>query len=154
MLVYCYGPLGLSYDAALPALADAVDEIQVRRILFRGVPGQPADQPGEFSAGLNLSTVTIGRPTGQDGRAAIPIRCSAEDSSLISMVGEVTLGRLRPALCHLSMSSSISGTLANNLMFDRGLQMSVELAVEEFLNKLARSVIERAGSSTPGPVAR
>jgi len=146
MLIYCYEPLGLSYEAAVPAFLHAIDNEQVRQILSRGVPDQLADQADEIGSRRNSTTVTVGTPTGEYGRMAIPIQCSTEDSSQISMVGEVTLSRLRPVLCHLSMSSSITGMLARGLMYNRGLQMSVELAVAEFLDKLARLVIVRAGS--------
>lgn len=146
MLIYCYRPLGVSYEAAAPAFRHAIDNELVRQILLRGVPDQLAGQPGEIDGALNSGAVTIGVPTGTDGRVGIPFWYSTEDSALMSMVGEVTLSRLGVGLCHLSMSGSITGVLATGLMYHRGFQMSVELAAAEFLDKLSRSVIMRAGT--------
>jgi hypothetical protein len=146
MLIYCYEPLGLSFDAALPAFLRAIDDGQVHSVLFGGGPDQPADLMGEIGCPLNAGVVSLGPPTEESGRVAIPIRCSTEDPSLISMVGEISLSRLRPVLCHLSLSSSITGRLATGLMYNRNFQMAVELAVAEFLDQLARAVMGLAPS--------
>jgi hypothetical protein len=140
MLIYCYEPLGLPFDAALPAFLRAVDDEQVHRTLFRGEPDRPAILPGEIGGHLNLGELNLGPPTEEDGRVAVPIQCSTEDPSLIAMVGEITLSRLGPALCHLSLNSSLTGRLAAGFMYNRNFQMAAELAVAEFLGKLARAV--------------
>lgn len=146
MLIYCYEPLGRSFDAAVPALLRAVDNEQVRQALFGGEPDQPARPLGEIGGRLNLGAFIIGAISEEEDRIAMPIQFSTKDPSLISMVGEVTLSRLRPALCHLSLNSSITGRMATGLMYNRTFQMAVELTAAEFLSKLARAVLVFAPS--------
>jgi hypothetical protein len=141
MLIYCYEPLALPFDAAVPAFLRAFDDEQVQKSFLEGEPVQLAKLLGEIGGHLHVGVVNVGPPTKGSGWVAIRFHCSTEDPSLIAMVGEVTLSRLRPALCHLSLNSSITGRLATSLMYNRSFQMTVELAVAEFLDRLARAVL-------------
>jgi hypothetical protein len=146
MLIYCYEPVELSYEAAVPAFLRAVDE-QEPQSPFRAGPEQLVNHFLQLGNKLSLGAVT-GKPTEESGRVAIPVNWSTEDPSAISMTGEVTLSRLRPGLCHLSLNSFITGRLAAGLMYNRSFQMSMELAVDEFLNQLAGAVLVFAKSDT------
>jgi hypothetical protein len=141
MLIYCYEPVGLSFEAAAPAVLRAIESEQVRQTLARVDPEKLMNRFGKSPGKLGLGAVRIGEPTAETGRVAIPIQWPTEDPSAISMTGEVTLSRLLPALCHLSMNSSLTGRLATGLMYNRSFQMSVELAAAEFLDRLAGSVL-------------
>ena len=146
MLIYCFEPVGLSYEDAMPAFLRAIDNEQLRQTLFSGDQDQLRNPLGEIGSELTIGAVRVGNPTEEAGRVVIPIQCSTKDLSLISMVGEVTLSRLRPTLCHLSLTSSITGRLATGMMYNREFQMAVELAVAGFLDNLARAVIVLAPS--------
>jgi hypothetical protein len=142
MLIYCFEPVGLPFEAAVPAFVHTVASEQVPLTLL-GCAEKPAldDLGAATSSRLEIGAVSHGVPVEQSGRVAIPIHCSTEDPSLMAVAGEITLTRLSPTLCHLSLSSSITGRLGAGLMYNRSFQMAVELAIAGFLERLAMLVL-------------
>jgi hypothetical protein len=148
MLVYCFEPVGLSFEDAMPAFLRVLNDERALQTLSRGARDGLSSPLGEMGSKLSICAVSVGKVTQESGRVAIPIECSTEDPSLISSAGEITLSRLGSTLCHLSLNSSLAGRLATGLMFNRSFQMAVELAAAEFLYKLARAVTALAQSDS------
>jgi hypothetical protein len=142
MLIYCVEPVGLPFEAAVPAFVHTMASGQVPLTLLECAEKPPLDALGAgTSSRLEIGAVSHGVPVEEGGRVAIPIHCTTEDPSLMVVAGEVTLTRLSPKACHLSMSSSITGRLAAGLMYNRSFQMTLELAIAGFLDRLARNML-------------
>jgi len=142
MLIYCVEPVGLPFEAAVPAFVRAVANSEMPLTLLKCAERPSLDALGAgTSSRLEIGAFSHGVPVEEGGRVAIPIHCTTEDPSLMVVAGEVTLTRLSPKACHLSMSSSITGRLAAGLMYNRSFQMTLELAIAGFLDRLARNML-------------
>lgn len=141
MLIYCFEPVKLAFESALPALVGALDAGRVPLTLL-GRDEMPVLEAMSFAG--EGEDAAAGGAGHHSGRVTLEIRCATEDPSLLALAGELTLCRLGPRLCHLSLNCAVTGRLAAGLMYNRSFQMSVELAVAAFLGGLARSLATAA----------
>jgi hypothetical protein len=145
MLHYCFVPVSLQFEVAAPALMKAIDsgprllslaERQAWRTLAEMRPGR--DYRHDSAAFAH------GAPILGKGQVTVPITCTSEDHSLLAMAGDLTLSRLGPTLCHLSLRTSSSGRWAPFLLQSRVFQMITEVAIAGFLDRLAEGLTDVA----------
>lgn len=137
MLTYCFVPVSLTFEAAGPALIESLGTCQhlvnVAETHGRGMlqgmgllNGTAAD-PVHFEYRNPMVSAT---------QITVPVSCSSVSRSLMAMEADLTLSKLGPSMCHLSIRSSSPGNKTRSLADDRVFQMVVEVTTEGFLEDL------------------
>lgn len=147
MLTYCFVPVHLPFEAAGPALIESLGSCQD----FANI----AEAHGRDTLrGMGLMNGTAADPVHFEYRnpmvgaaqITVPVSCSSVRRSLMAMEADLTLSKLGPSMCHLSIRSSSSGRKTRSLVDDRVFQMVVEVAMEGFLEDLVDALTSVAHS--------